>query len=104
MNMTQLTGIICDMILIMIVFLFPWHDQRVTPLDLISVANELESEANLLPPTQIEHATNLKNIAIMLESYQLKVISKVHHSVVSILIIILLISILLTPFDPSITI
>lgn len=53
-------------------------------MDLISVANELESEANLLPPSQIEHSTNLKNIAIMLESYQLKVISKVHHSVVSI--------------------
>ena len=57
--------------------------QRVTPLDLIAVANELENEANLLPPSQIEHSTNLKNIAIMLESYQLKVITKIHHSVVS---------------------
>jgi len=58
-------------------------NQRVTPLDLISVANELENEAKLLPPSQIDHSTNLKNIAIMLESYQLKVITKVHHSVVS---------------------
>ena len=57
--------------------------QRVTPLDLIAVANELDTEANLLPPSQIEHSTNLKNIAIMLESYQLKVITKIHHSVVS---------------------
>lgn len=54
-----------------------------TPLDLIAVANELENEANLLPPSHIEHSTNLKNIAIMLESYQLKVITKIHHSVVS---------------------
>lgn len=58
-------------------------NQRVTPLDLNSVANELENEAKLLPPSQIDHSTNLKNIAIMLESYQEKVISKVHHSVVS---------------------
>lgn len=64
-------------------------NQRVTPLDLISVANELENEAKLLPPSQIDHSTNLKNIAIMLESYQLKVIAKIHHSVVSILDIIL---------------
>jgi len=56
-------------------------NQRVTPLELVSVANELENEANLLPPSQIEHSTNLKNIAIMLESYQHKVIAKVHHSV-----------------------
>lgn len=57
-------------------------NQRITPLDLISVANELENEAKLLPPSQIDHSTSLKNIAIMLESYQLKVISKVHQSVV----------------------
>ena len=49
------------------------------------MATELDNEANQLPPSQIEHSTNLKNIAIMLESYQLKVISKVHHSVVSLL-------------------
>ncbi|KAI1295479.1 Prominin-1-A [Halotydeus destructor] len=56
-------------------------NQRVTPLDLITVANDLENEAKLLPPSQIDHSTSLKNIAIMLESYQLKVISKIHHSV-----------------------
>ena len=63
--------------------LFFLHTQRVTPLDLISVATELDNEANQLPASQIEHSTSLKNIAIMLESYQLKVIAKVHHSVVS---------------------
>ncbi|RWS26769.1 prominin-like protein [Leptotrombidium deliense] len=56
--------------------------QQVTPLNLIEVSNELEREAKRLPPSQLNASSELKNIALMLDMYQSRIVAKIHDSVV----------------------
>ncbi|RWS04408.1 prominin-like protein [Dinothrombium tinctorium] len=57
--------------------------QQVTPLNLIEFSQELDREAKYLPPSQMDFRSDLKNAALLLDTYQSKVISRVHDIVVN---------------------
>ena len=59
--------------------------QKVTPLDLMNISKEIAKEASSLPPSQLNHSFELKNIAMLLKGYHENYLSDIPDCLVSLI-------------------